>query len=350
MFNKLLVKKKEEMFYKRLEIDSLLSCPKCLKRYDLPISLPCGYCICESCLEQATYTQTIFFNNDNQQKSNWCIDCPLCKEQHQVPEQNFPIQKSLVELLALNPSKEMHDIVFNEFKALLSEYTSKLDELKSRFEDSIEKINAHSKKMKNEITIRIETLVKLVKKYENDVVDRLKHFEHEKTNNLNDSIASIINNINLKLNDYNLLLNTENKNEKQKIKLATFDAIKFIDTLDINIIELNDAVDNAISITFMANKNDLKDSIVGELISSSIGSNTNDISDVTYEDPIPNTGNKSFDRISKYFESLVTQSLENIVKDDVMEVSTDAKKETSNNNNQSQDFIANESRVDCKTQ
>jgi hypothetical protein len=319
------------MYYKRYEIDNHLMCPKCLKRYDLPIALPCGFCICESCLQELTYTQTVFINNNNEEKTNWEISCPLCYENHQVPEKNFPIQKSLAELLVLNPSKETHDIVFNEFKTLLYEYSGKFDGLKKIFNDSIDKINEHSKKMKNEISNRIEILLKLIEKYEKDVVEKLNNFENDKSKSVNDNIVGIINEINLKLSGYNLLLNEDNKNEKQKIKLATFDAIRLIESLDNSIVELNNLITDANNIDFTVNTKSFEDSIVGELI-------LNSIKNKNHPEEYP------FDPFVQLVESL--NNFEQTVTEKVE--SNDEKPIDSDSPNLN--FTANESGVACKTQ
>ena len=323
------------MFYKRYEIDTHLTCPQCLKRYDLPIALPCGFCICESCLQELTYTQTVFIKNSDEEKTNWEIICPLCSESHEVPENNFPIQKSLSELLKLNPSKETHDIVFNEFKTLLYEYSGKFDGLKRLLNDSIAKIYVHSKKMKNEISNRIEILLKLIGKYEKDIEKKLSNLENEKSKSLTDNIVSIINQMNSKLNGYNLILNEDNNNEKQKIKLATFDAIRLIESLDISITELNSLITDASNIDFTINKKHFEDTIVGEIIFNLPLKHNKNLPEETSFEPLVQLV-ESLNQLSDQVESELESKDENLL-------DSDSKSPNLN-------FTANESGVACKTQ
>ena len=251
------------MFYKRYEIDSHLTCPKCLRRFDIPIGLPCGFCICETCLQQLTYSQTICILTGA--KTNWEIDCPFCKEKHQVPEDNFPIMQSVADLLSLNPSRETHDIVFNEFKTILNEFGVKMEDLKKDLTQSFEKINEHAKDVKQEIFNRVQTLMEIIEKYEKNLVEKLMHFESDKNKSVNDSVASIVKEVSAKLNEWNFLLNNEANNEKQKIKMATFEAIRLIEKLDSNIIELNGMINDASNIEFIESSNKLEQSIVGSI-------------------------------------------------------------------------------------
>jgi hypothetical protein len=327
------------MYYKRFEIDSYLICPKCLKRFDVPIGLPCGNCVCETCVQEFTHTQTVY----NGEKSSWEVDCPLCLEKHDVPIYGFPIQKSLSDLLRLSPSKETHDIVVNEFKNLLVECTSKMDDLKMNFKDSVQKINEHSKEIKQKINNRVEILMKMIEKYEKNLVEKLENVEYENGKSLCEYVEGLVKDVNLKLENWNLLINNEN-NEKQKVKLATIDAVKLIENLDKNIIDLNCLLDEAVTIEFNENEIELIESIVGEIKFNEIEVRSDDM---TTKPPL--TDDSLFNMVASAIEPETTKLESN---DDNNEDINDDKEndKTVETKSPNINFSANDSGVACKTQ
>jgi hypothetical protein len=68
-------------------IEQAIKCAECKKVLQSPVSLPCGYSICK---RHSTVAKSTTYN------------CPHCQVTHQIPDNGFPINKSLESILSTN--------------------------------------------------------------------------------------------------------------------------------------------------------------------------------------------------------------------------------------------------------
>lgn len=256
------------MFYNRNTIDNLFRCPKCLDKLDIPISLPCGYCVCETCVYEFTYTQTVF---NSETSSEWEIECTLCNKTHSVPENGFPIQKYLFELISnLNPSTELYDIQLNEFKALFTELNQTIANFRDSFRQSIEKLNEHSNLIKHEINNRVLLLTNSLESLKKHLLIELDKTEKQKITEISSYVSFINNQVNIKLNEWKQLLSNQSVNDNtinriQRVQHAINDATNLIKKFDDYNNELKNLFNKAMNIQFDINEKPFAELIVGEI-------------------------------------------------------------------------------------
>jgi hypothetical protein len=120
------------MFYEHDQVEDLLSCSCCTKRYELvsnrPLLLPCYKTLCENCIRSRT-----FVSPDSVYKVN-CFHCldnhdiqeSLDSESHQLP---LPLNDSLIQLLRLKPVDVHKAELMRKLADLVKKIKTSLDEL-----------------------------------------------------------------------------------------------------------------------------------------------------------------------------------------------------------------------------
>ena len=77
-----------EKYFLGSAIETELVCLSCKTRYEIPKVLPCGYTICKSC------ELDLIIIKDTKK-----IECLFCNEEHELPKNGFPINKSIANML-----------------------------------------------------------------------------------------------------------------------------------------------------------------------------------------------------------------------------------------------------------
>jgi hypothetical protein len=95
------------MFFEKDLLDSKLKCPKCMTTFQEPLLLPCGESICRSCLN------ALIDCNE--------LKCPFCASTHEQPEEGFPIQKLLLEILKIKPIRIYRGSLYDRAEKLLTD-------------------------------------------------------------------------------------------------------------------------------------------------------------------------------------------------------------------------------------
>jgi hypothetical protein len=153
-------------------MNQLLTCTykNCNKYYYEPLFLPCSKNICRCHIEELT--------NNHASKS---INCPFCQNNHELPENGFPINQDLFTLIKLNlhlTEKEkdanelMHkfEVIFNDFNQINK--------------DPENYIFNYISNVRNKIDIERERLVLKINQISDDMLNRLKDFQDECKSNL----------------------------------------------------------------------------------------------------------------------------------------------------------------------
>jgi hypothetical protein len=135
------------------EIDELLRCKQCGRRYFKPRNLPCGESICLYCIDDLIEKQP------TQVKDK--INCCFCREEHSVPENGFPSSKELERLIAKRPrlAAACKTETLEEFKTQLNDVKREIDFLNANLDCSIEKVKNHYSHLKCQTQLKADSLV-----------------------------------------------------------------------------------------------------------------------------------------------------------------------------------------------
>jgi hypothetical protein len=168
-----------------------LKCQKCNQIFEDPRSLPCGECICNSCIQS------------NIEKGSNQFNCFCCKKMHCVPDiGGFPICKIMVSLLNKNPKVDIssENNEMNNFKNELEEMRDYSKKLSFKVEMSDEIISEHCGMIKNQVEMKVQNIIQKiqnskyaflqeVEKYEMNCKDSIKNKKHHRfESTINESV------------------------------------------------------------------------------------------------------------------------------------------------------------------
>ena len=198
------------MYFEKSEIETKLICTNCQIRFDEPKVLPCGECICKSCLAKLK-------NNDSR-----IIKCPICKREHDIPSDGeFPTHRILADLLKLKPVKVYRGDLLEKLDAKLKSIKNKIDKffkylsINSQENQIREHCNSLHRDIENchssnECDDLKDQLLNEVHLYEAKCIENLKKHSLQK-----EYIIKCFESANIKLGEsYNLLSNQESLNEQ----------------------------------------------------------------------------------------------------------------------------------------
>lgn len=187
------------MFYEQNQFDSVLECPVCMHRYDVPLMVPCCWkTICQKCAKNMT--------------TLGC--CALCKSNtSQIATSNghvkLPINEALSKLLDLKPVDLINTEFYRKISDLYKSINYNLDEL-TRIENITEtKITDYFNLLKNEISNNVENLIQKaleIKKNIQNELDSIEksflvYFKHLNLSYFKSSIRERLKNWQINLND-----------------------------------------------------------------------------------------------------------------------------------------------------
>lgn len=201
------------MFYEQNQFDSLLTCPICSQRFDVPLMLPCCWkTVCNKCTQKITTTQT----------------CSLCKNQHLQfqTKRQLPVNEAILKLLDLKPVDLIHTDIYLKLSDLFKFINSNLDELERIEKHTETNITQYFTLLKTEISNNVELLIQktlcLKKTLLNDLdyLEKkfLNHFQNLSLNNLKTQVQEKLKKWQNNINDASfkkldkLLIECENLN------------------------------------------------------------------------------------------------------------------------------------------
>ncbi|RNA03547.1 hypothetical protein BpHYR1_040187 [Brachionus plicatilis] len=187
------------MFYEQNQFDSVLECPVCMHRYDVPLMVPCCWkTICQKCAEKMN--------------TNGC--CVLCqahtnKSASSNGQIKLPVNEALSKLLELKPVDLINTDFYRKISDLYKSINLNLDEL-TRIENCTEtNIVDYFALLKSEISNNVENLIQkaldIKKSIQNELdcieTSFLTYLEHLNLSYLKSIIKEKLKNWQVNLND-----------------------------------------------------------------------------------------------------------------------------------------------------
>ena len=145
-----------------------IKCTRCKEIFKLPVSLPCGHCICKHHVNQAVES------NANKQ-----IDCFICSETYDIPINGFAPNRPLESLL----EKEIDSINLGDKYNSARDKCEQLERMLEHFirirNDPEVEISAVIKDLKNMVDLRREEMKEEIDKESLEMIEKLDEFEKE---------------------------------------------------------------------------------------------------------------------------------------------------------------------------
>jgi hypothetical protein len=149
------------------KIDSFLICVVCDNKMVDPRLLPCGNSVCHRCVD---------FLADTEKKR---IKCENCAKIHEMPDDGFPKNLSLQELLEFAAKEVFHPNHKEEFKKLLDALEATTQSIESTLECGDVKIRDHCDKVRNHIQLAIEQPHAKLDDIHKDFMDEIDNYENK---------------------------------------------------------------------------------------------------------------------------------------------------------------------------
>ncbi len=149
-------------------MDAILTCKfkNCNRYYLKPVTLPCGFNLCEEHLMHFNYGER--------------FDCEFCNETHEIPEFGFSNNSDLTRLLNLNLHLNQKQ---QALSSLLEELSKLLKEIDLTIQDPDNFLFDYFYEIRNEIDKHRESIKLKIDLISDDMIDKLKNAENEcKTN------------------------------------------------------------------------------------------------------------------------------------------------------------------------
>jgi hypothetical protein len=154
------------MFYTKEQFNDFITCQGCNTIFKDPRSLPCGECMCNNCIKNQT-------NEGNKQ-----FNCSLCNEMHIVPlNDGFPVCRMMISFMNKEPDGEFKFRVFDEFQNQLKAMKDDLDSYTSKIDNSNSIINEHCEMVKNQIEIKVESIIQQIEKCKEELIQKVDAYE-----------------------------------------------------------------------------------------------------------------------------------------------------------------------------
>jgi len=154
------------MFYEQTKIDAFLWCGKCNEKFDEPRMLPCGYTVCNSCIKTLVKT--------TDKKSNR-FKCSMCQGSHKNSE--FPVNKSLKNLMDASPSEVFRGDLVERFKANLNEIESRKVELEEILMNGADRVKEHCIELRLDVDLATETALEEIRQHRDTILKQIDDYE-----------------------------------------------------------------------------------------------------------------------------------------------------------------------------
>ena len=160
-------------------MDSLIECPVCNETFDEPLSLPCGHSICKE----------HEMKKNDQEKMLKKVTCPICVSEHDVPDQGFPSNVVVQNLIKFNLNQldlgDEHSVAVKSFRHL----KRLVDELKRMRENPELEIHRVFDELRNEIDLRREEAKESLDDEALELISELDELEGKCKAGLKDSLV-----------------------------------------------------------------------------------------------------------------------------------------------------------------
>jgi hypothetical protein len=166
------------MFYKKEDINEVITCGICSQIYIDPRILPCGEFACNDCIQPA-------LNSENE------FACNFCNEKHTpAGKSGFPVNQKILKLLKAPAKAVSRHPRVEELMTKLDELQTDFDSFKFDLDNGVDQINAHCIQLKNQIDLQTEFVIQKaqeiseslrgeIDKYEAVTIETFKRTKHE---------------------------------------------------------------------------------------------------------------------------------------------------------------------------
>ena len=276
------------MLYGEESVSIFTKCPLCKSKLKEARHLLCGvYCV--DCVKELTK------NVDQKSKE---FECNSCGRIHNIPEGGFMKSKTLEEFhSSVLPLEDIYRGESTErLKSNLKEIDRQINEMRFSLNNSSDKVKEFCLKLRNEVSLETEVLIKHVQDYNEKLINEINDFEMRCIANINSDKNKIA-----KFNDF--LNETKHfhqesieylrkyKIQKTEIVRANSKAVELIDRFGKVKEELEQFVFNDESILFRKNNLDLDIIKIGNLIQETI--NINKLQTFKLKDILPDFNDSS---------------------------------------------------------
>jgi hypothetical protein len=155
------------MFYQADQIDSILICKICDNKMVDPRLLPCGKSMCHRCVD-------ILADTDKKR-----IKCQNCGKTHEIPDDGFPKNLTLQELLEFEAKEVLQSNHIEEFKKLLDILNATKQHIESTLECGDATVRDHCDKVRNDMQLAIEQAHAKLDEFHKDFMDTIDNHEKE---------------------------------------------------------------------------------------------------------------------------------------------------------------------------
>ncbi len=153
-------------------VSSVLTCPKCAKRYESPVTLPCSHTVCKSCLPGLRRSP----REDNTGKAFYVCVAPNCRKTHEIKE--YPRCPMLERLLQITPVKVARGVQYERelfaTRNTVEKFNATLHEAKRVIERSDADIRSYFNGLRAEIEAQCNAKIKELIKSRNVFLDRVQ--------------------------------------------------------------------------------------------------------------------------------------------------------------------------------
>lgn len=146
-------------------MNNILNCSRCNKRIDVPKILPCGATVC-------SYCALIEPVNDR-------FKCPVCKELHWFPKDDFPINNALLDLVSHHSEEITHSQDIANLNENLNLIQNHIDILTTGLLNGGDQIREHCAELRSQVTLATESIMKQLTEVNNQYMNRINEYEQD---------------------------------------------------------------------------------------------------------------------------------------------------------------------------
>lgn len=154
------------MFYEESKIVKLLLCQKCSKRYDEydePRILPCGKTLCSKCVQALVNEFT----------------CDLCSNGHLIPQNGFPINEIVLNLISEQPNEVYRSRESELLKTNLNQLESLATDVKFDLDNRGDKVKDHCIELKRQVQLATEQKIQEINEFNKKFLKEVDQYEKE---------------------------------------------------------------------------------------------------------------------------------------------------------------------------
>jgi hypothetical protein len=155
------------MFYKKEDVNEVITCLICSKTYTDPRLLPCGEAACFKCIQDSS-------NELNE------FNCKLCNDKHTpTSKDGFPVNRPLLKLLGVKAERFNKNPRVDELKKKLEEVKTKCDSFKLDLDKGVDQISEHCIQLRNKVDVQVEIVIEKAHQFNESLIGEINKYEEE---------------------------------------------------------------------------------------------------------------------------------------------------------------------------